>query len=1495
MPAENTHIVRPPEPLTATGPSSRRPRRPLRALVPALPLAGLAGVGVLVAGGGLWWGLDRAGGLLYARLQPWLERQVGRVMGHPLELGPYTGLRPWGLSAGPSRFRPGLNNPSSIEAKGVSVGFDPLRSLVSRAWVLQIRVREARVELRRNRHGAYWELGHLPPGGAPPRLGLRIQLDRPASLQFHPPSGPAIPLALEGGSDLQLRRREISLSGLLRPEAGGSLRFGLQANWQQHTWQLQLRPEGLPAAPLVPLLPAAVQTQLLGRVQGRLDGQLSLRQGAGCSGQLVLRDAQWRAAVLPAPLLGPRVPLRCQQGQVVLDSTPVAMGSWRGRLDGSLALHGARSGELRLSLQARERQRGHRFRARVYGPWRQLVVDLQGSLQGLNLSKQAPLPVLLQGRLAVRFQPHATVAVQRLVLRRGQASLVASGSLWPQLQLQTSQISPDRLLLRPLQPLLGPNPRLQLTGVLQGRWSRPQLALTLHQSHHPLLGPVAAQLRWLPGVLLLDHLQATELSASGRLPLPPATKGGVRVGALTLQLDLHGYRLERLSHLLGTRLRGQLDAWGEIRGSLGALQPQLHLIVRQPGVGPLQLDETWQGRLAGLADRGAALALQPQAPAAPGDLQARLDPRWMPQWVQLQRAAGQLQFSGSPRRYRWQASRFPLDGLRFALGPRGVFQPLQGQLSGQGHLDLQPLGMAGSVAWQNPQLLGLPGRSLTASGWYRQRLYGVEATWMAERGGRVGVHLRGHQGADLWSRFEGRDLSLSLLETLQLAWLRWRDEPLPPAGRAVQLGDFAISTSGQSLDQQLAQLLAAQLSSRAVRQNQTSERRRLDGDLDGRLDADLTLVGSRLDRLSLDLDARGHLWWREQGRDRPLTSDAPFTARLQGPLWLGRGSFSLQNVPLALLALLTPVPEGLRGSLGGQGRYSLGSDRQRPQLQIALALQDAALDDQPLTLDKGELALVEGALDLDLSLRGGSAANSIDLRGRIPLQVRQDGLELRLASRGDGLRFLSVLSGPGLQWRQGSADLQLLVRGSVAEPVANGFLRFREGVLQVAGQTMRDLEATVLFDFRELELQQFTARVGSQGQLTGSGQLALLTPAEDSPRLLRLKVIQAPFRLPRMAAQADGDLLVSGALRRPLLGGELRLSRGSLNVQPGQLATESDPARPVTVRQLVEERWDFSQPLLVMGQQMESNASRDLRDAVPNLPFLTLSDLRLRFGPDLRVTVPNVLNFNTGGLLTLNGPLDPSIRASGVVRLLNGRLGLFTTNFSLDPDAPNVAVFTPRLGLIPYLDIALRTRVSDSPAVATASSTDRSTIYDWNTAAAPANSIDQLRLVKVRLEATGPADRLAENIRLSSSPPLPPERLVALIGGNSLVGLVGGNAGAALATVLGQSLLSPLAGGLSEAFGQRLSFALYPTYFAPAEALARENRARRLPSQLVLGSEIGLDLSERFNVSVLAAPNRSDIPPQLTLRYQASDRLGLQTSIDTEGRWQSQLQLFFRF
>jgi translocation and assembly module TamB len=225
-----------------------------------------------------------------------------------------------------------------------------------------------------------------------------------------------------------------------------------------------------------------------------------------------------------------------------------------------------------------------------------------------------------------------------------------------------------------------------------------------------------------------------------------------------------------------------------------------------------------------------------------------------------------------------------------------------------------------------------------------------------------------------------------------------------------------------------------------------------------------------------------------------------------------------------------------------------------------------------------------------------------------------------------------------------------------------------------------------------------------------------------------------------------------------------------------------------------------------------------------------------------------------------------------------------------------VAIFTPSLGLVPYLDIALRTRISDSLNVLAPAGVGETGPSVQNAPnQAGFSALSQLNLILVTVSVSGPADRIAENLKLRSSPPLPQERLVALIGGNSLAGLSGGGAGAALATVVGQTLLSPLLSSLSDAFGQRVSLALYPTYVNQSISNQREITSRRLPPQLVLGAEIGFDITNRFSASVLAAPNRSDVPPQLTLTYKASDNFNLQTSVDAEGAWQSLLQVFFRF
>ena len=113
--------------------------------------------------------------------------------------------------------------------------------------------------------------------------------------------------------------------------------------------------------------------------------------------------------------------------------------------------------------------------------------------------------------------------------------------------------------------------------------------------------------------------------------------------------------------------------------------------------------------------------------------------------------------------------------------------------------------------------------------------------------------------------------------------------------------------------------------------------------------------------------------------------------------------------------------------------------------------------------------------------------------------------------------------------------------------------------------------------------------------------------------------------------------------------------------------------------------------------------------------------------------------------------------------------------------------------------------------------------------------------------------------------------------------------------MLGQSLLSPLLGTFTDNFNQRLQFALYPTYVTPIVDNNGERVSGRVPPQLAIVTDFGVNITDRFDLSVLAAPNRNDLPPQGSLTYQIDTNLSVSGSVDTQGTWQSQLQLFFRF
>lgn len=1397
---------------------------------------------------------------VYDSLKPRLERQLSEVLGHPLQLGAMRGISWLGVELGPSQLLPIAADRSSVRAQGLSVSLDPWASLRQREAVLQLGLSGVEANLQRNRNGQYWVLGPVKQAGPPPPLSLQIRLLQPARLRLDPAGIQAL---VSARLDLQLRRHSLQLRGRVQPSQGGSVWLQLAGEWNKQRWNAKLRGERLPLEPLRPAL------KLPGRLGGQARGELELslaKNRVGCQGGLRLSDLQWQQGS-STPLRASAINLGCRGQQLQLQAPSWQYGNWRGNLALTTHPQAAPTGlAMRWTGRLEARQATDRSQ-----PLRLSASGLWSDRQLRDIKLQARRPGLW---------------------------LQASGSLGDRLDLSSRfQIQPAALGLKPAPPdwLLRPalSGSLQATGALRA----PSLKAELEQRANPLLGPWQASLLWNGQQLLLRQFRSEQLLASGSLPLELRANRGLSSGDLALQLQLRRYPLSRLQPVVGSRLDGVLDVKGEVRGPLRALVPHLELALERPGAGPLALPESWEGQWQGQGAGGGNLRMVSLAPAPVGKLDVRLDRRWLPVAVQLQRGGGSLELAGEPKAYKWQAQRLSLDGLQLQVGPQGRFQPLQGRLSGNGLLNLQPLAFAGQVGLDQPAFLGVRAQQLQLQGRYGDRNYSAKGSANFEAGGHLDLDWSGRWHGAFRSRIAGRGLGANLFRELAAAWPHWRGEPGGDAGRAADLGSLVFDTLGPSLEDQLAALdqARARLLARQTSVAKATAAQRLEH-MQARVDLDLALEGPSLAAARADLALRGHLWLDGADQDIALTG-APLVARIQGPLGSGDGSFSLEQLPLSLVALLIQLPPELRGGFTARGRYRLGGSS--PALAMDLGLQNGRLGTTPIALEQGRVALANGRLKLNLALRAAGASSSVDLAGLIPLDPSSPELQLRLASRGDGLRFLARFAEPNLVWQQGSADMQLLVRGSLQQPIVNGFLGVRQGQLRLFEQTLNNLQGTVLFDFEQLDIQQLSASVGAKGSIGAKGSLGLWRDLpQGAGQGLAVELKQVPFKLPKFAAQADGELLVRGNLRQLVMGGDLRIARGNLNAAGGQLATSGSPdAKIVSVPELLESRWDFRQPLvLLVGPQLNTDPTAGLRSSLPQASPLAFENLLLRFGPDLRVGVPNLANFSVGGQLRLSGRLDSSLRASGLVRLLKGRVNLFTTSFSLDPEVPNVAVFTPSLGLIPYVDIALRTRVSDSLSTGGIGlgGLENTSGQSLNQVEG-ASSLNPLNLVRITVSASGPADRIAENLQLRSSPPIAKERLLALIGGNSLAGLSGGRAGTALATVVGQSLLSPVLGGLSEVFGQRLSFALYPTYVSPELTDGKSLRSQQVPPQLVLGTEIGLDVSDRFNVSVLTAPNRSDIPNQMTLTYKASEILNLQGSFNTQGAWQSQLQLFFRF
>ena len=1467
-------------------------------------------VGLLISGGVVagCWGLDRAAAHLVTRWTPSVEAAISRPLGHPIQLGEYRGVLPWGVAIGRSRILPSDQDRSEVSVSGLTVRLDPLASL--RHWkpVLRLHLEGAVARLSRNANGMYWIAGRGTPGAQPLRLDLRYSLGPAARIELAP-SGQS--LLVDGRFSQNLDARSFNTALRLRwSDQMGGLQLEGRGHWDRSRLDLRGRMDGL----VLDRLTALVSGRDDLSVKGRLDGDLRLQWRDGrpdCSGNVRLRGLEVRTASLPDPLTTPQLALGCRDRTVSIARSRISSGDWTLDAVGDVVLQRS----LDLRLRARRKGRDDDLDMRLDGPWAAPRWRLAGQLdlpERMNL--EGPLQINAQLRLPWTKPADPQVQVDDLQLKAPGARLRLTGSAYPRLNLISRDLSLAPQLwsgFPALQTSLGQTGTISGKLMATGPLTSPSLQLHLQQGANPLLERWDLKAGWsaATSLLVLGRFNSPLLDGSGQLPLALGANG-LETGALQAGLNLKPLALARFSDLAGVPLGGTIAAKGRLQGPLDQLRPDLALELTNPRFGPLQLVERWKGRLQGALGQDLTLALESSSHS--GSLKAALGSDGWPRRVRVQRDDGalELQALGDDRRYRWNAEGFAFDGLQVILAEQSRADGLSGRLDGSGELSVSPFRLSGSLSLDQPTAFGVNVIAASLSGRLAEGAFQLEGDLQPPEG-QVGFRASGRLGGALSSRAEAEGLSVPWL--VNLARQLNNNEAIDglERGRAEDLGRLVINTFGGSLD---GQLKALALSRQALLEYERNHPQRgIDpADLRGRVDGTAILNGPDLASLSLDLQARGHLWLDGADRDLALQLE-PFVASIQGPLKSGEGRFQLLHLPFSLLALFGPLPSSLRGGVGLTGRYRL-DERGGPRVDAELALEQAALGDSELRLERRSIVLDGDALNLDLALRASNASEPITIVGALPLQASAP-LDVQIESHGDALNFLTALTEDSLELKRGAMDLRLMLRGTLEQPQANGFLVMDNLELRILDQQLRRLKASVLFDFNRLEIQSLEAQLASGGELRGSGSIGLFAPVNE-PTPLTLELLKARIEQQALQVVANAKVTLNGVISRPVISGEVSLDQGGIRPSGGLLSrlrqggalpstlsagiqSASSVVEPVQLNTLIEEKWDFQEPLVLFGPEGPAAASDRLKALVPNLSPIQFRDLRLRLGPNLSVDMPPIVSFRGGGQLLLNGPLDPSLKVRGLIHLDSGRISLPSSSFRLDHRAPNVAVFTPALGLVPFVDIAMKSRISDSVGLSTNGSPGSGSIFDEPQLGALDDistvSGGNFQLIRVTLEVSGPANRFRENLVLRSSPRLSESQLLALIGGNSLTMLSGGGASAALATVLGQSLLSPVLGTLTDAMGQRLQVALYPTYVTPEVKTEEDRTSGRVPPTFALMTEFGVDITDRFDVSVLAAPNNTDVPPQASVSYQISPSTSISGAVDVNGTWQSQLQVFFRF
>jgi len=1311
--------------------------------------------------------------------------------------------------------------------------------------------------------------------------------------------------------------------------AGGVLGFSdlklIAGNWQTKVAANRVR-----VGSLVPQLPPQYNGLLTGNFQasGKIDqispdkvnatggGDLSIAGGTLRASNLQLTAGNWRTNVAANSVrVGSLLPELPPQYNGLLTGNFQASGNINqitpntvnATGDGNLSIAGGtlRASDLQLTA----------------GNWRTNV-----AANGVSLGSLAPqLPPQFNGPFTGTFQASGNInqITPNTINANGGGSLnVAGGTLKAtQFNLNSGNlqalVEPRGIQLSRFSPALAGNldGRVNVSGSIRnptpvalGQSLKAEGQLNFSEGLALIEGPLATEFRWNGQGIELQQAQAPGLAASGFI--------GVNVASLTNQaglaainnfdLDVKATDLNLAKLPIPTadfQVVGLADFAGKIAGTPNAPDVNGRLALKDFAIDSLKFDPLLTGTVA--AKPGTGVNLQLVGATRDDQIQVALDSNYQPVSFYIQ--GRQLFAEGASEEEALLAvakgtrqgeilsvetENFPIGFLKKVtpLPPQIASQPLSGKLSGDLAVNLNNFGLEGNIEIAEPIFGTLRGDIFSANLAYQPNGTIALTDGKFQKQDREyllsGNFLPTAQGPEFAGKLqvlrgELQDI-LTALQIFDLPDVNRRGL-FPSYDQAADLDIVAVGSPESSLQNQLRRLSEIeQLLKRQQQEREEASPLPEFAEAQGSFTGIVNLNASPTAGIEADFDLAGEDWqWgnysaqtmvaKGEFQNGVLTllpfrlasgeSLASFSGSIGGEDQSGQ--LQLRNLPVAQVRSLLQEFVELPPAVGFGGLINatatLSGSISNPQARGEVTISDATLNQEDVEEVKGGFNYSNARLNFGTTIRLVADAEPLSIGGSIPYKLpvatvepESQNLNLNIDVENEGLALLNLLVGRQVAWvkGEGTGDVKLSINGiydqennQTKDLVAQGTATVNNATIkaQALPEPLTEVTGNVVFNFDSIEVLDLTSNYGG-GTITALGTIPINNPTpQENP--LTVSIGELELNLKGLySGGVKGGVVVAGTARSPLISGELDLFDGQV-----KLAEERQPA---------------------IGDDSETNSP------------IRFSNLKLLLERNIQIRQDPLLNFLASGDLILNGSLD-QILPEGTIALERGQVNLFTTQFRLDRRYENLAIFTPNQGFNPDLDVQLiasvqetnRLRRLGSTAAVGSISTEISD--DFLT-----SDFGSTQTVRIEAKVQGPADKLVESLRgtedqfndslsLTSDPPRTESEIVVLLGGGFVDTLGRGNSTLGLANLAGTALLGNVSNIIGDAVGLS-EFRLFPTTITDDEDRA---------SGLGLSAEAGVDITDKFSVSVLKELTNSE-PPQFNLRYRLDDNLRVRAGTD---------------